>query len=250
MKNNNLKIRMANPCSEKFENFTATEKGGFCQSCQTEVIDFTNMSKEEIQDYFKDKLNQRICGRFKKEDLDYSVSHIKKMESKKYKFLGAASVIGFSLLSFLNPNSVYAQENTNKTHQVENDKKNENTNQIKEYTVKGIVSDEEGSLPSATIVLKNSTIGTETDFDGNFEFPKKLKAGDILIFSYVGYDDKKIKLTGNEIDEVILLKITLNSNNTKFEEINLGGAIAESEIYESKPTFFQRIKNIFKKKKT
>ncbi|WP_196888348.1 carboxypeptidase-like regulatory domain-containing protein [Aureivirga sp. CE67] len=248
MKNNNLKIRMTNPCSEKFENFTSTEKGGFCQSCQTEVIDFTNMSKEEIQDYFKDKLNQRICGRFKKEDLDYPVSQIKKMESKKYKFLGAASVIGFSLLSFLNPNSIYAQKNTNKTHQVETDKKHENTNQIKEYTVKGNVSDEDGSLPSASIVLKYSQIGTETDFDGNFEFPEKLKAGDVLVFSYVGFRDKEYTITGKESGEVISLEIILDSGNAFICGIELGGAIAESEIYESKPTFFQRIKNIFKKK--
>lgn len=55
-----------------------------------------------------------------------------------------------------------------------------------EITVKGIVSDENNlPLPSATIIIKGTIIGTSTDFDGVFEI--KASVGDTLQFNYVGY---------------------------------------------------------------
>ncbi|WP_231372753.1 carboxypeptidase-like regulatory domain-containing protein [Aureivirga sp. CE67] len=243
MKNRNETISVPNPCSEKFKNFTPTEKGGFCQSCQTEVIDFTNMSKEEILSYLKNR-NEKVCGYFQKEQLDTNNSKIIPLEKKpRFKYAGAASIIGFSLLSFFNPNSVYAQKNTNKTHQVES-KKQKEVKQTTKYTVKGIVSDEYEGLPSATVVLKNSTISTETDFDGNFEFPEKLKAGDILVFSFVGYRDFEYKIKRKEENETINLNIILEQ-----EYIDaVIGKVATNNVYQSKPSFFQRVKNIFKRK--
>ncbi|WP_275315178.1 MG2 domain-containing protein [Tenacibaculum bernardetii] len=51
-------------------------------------------------------------------------------------------------------------------------------------TIKGIISDESGPLPGVTIIIKGSTEGTETDFDGDFTI--KAKKGDVLVFSFVG----------------------------------------------------------------
>jgi len=52
-------------------------------------------------------------------------------------------------------------------------------------TISGIVSDGSGPLPGVNIVIKGSTIGTESDFDGKYSITAK--SGDILIFSYLGY---------------------------------------------------------------
>ena len=41
-------ITVKEPCKEKFSNFSTTEKGGFCQSCEKEVIDFTKFSDKEL----------------------------------------------------------------------------------------------------------------------------------------------------------------------------------------------------------
>ncbi|MBA4300987.1 MAG: hypothetical protein C0433_12930 [Cyclobacterium sp.] len=38
----NLSLKIPNPCSQNPRNFTPTGKGGFCQSCQKEVVDFLN----------------------------------------------------------------------------------------------------------------------------------------------------------------------------------------------------------------
>ncbi|MCX2678472.1 SusC/RagA family TonB-linked outer membrane protein [Galbibacter sp. EGI 63066] len=54
-----------------------------------------------------------------------------------------------------------------------------------EKTVTGVVTDQDGlPLPGANVVVKGTTNGTQTDFDGNYSI--KANAGDILVFSFVG----------------------------------------------------------------
>ena len=58
--------------------------------------------------------------------------------------------------------------------------------QAQEKTITGIVSDENGlALPTATILVKGTTNGTSTDFEGKYTI--KANIGDILVYTYVGY---------------------------------------------------------------
>lgn len=66
--------------------------------------------------------------------------------------------------------------------------------QSKERTVTGVVSSTDGLLPQATVMLKGTNIGIATEFDGSFTFPRKLKANDVLIVSYLGYKDRVITI--------------------------------------------------------
>jgi len=61
----------------------------------------------------------------------------------------------------------------------------------REKIISGIVVDETNTvLPGATIVIKGTTLGTSTDFDGFYSL--NAKKGDILVYSYVGYSEKEI----------------------------------------------------------
>lgn len=54
-------------------------------------------------------------------------------------------------------------------------------------------------LPGATVIIKDSSSGTSTDFDGNYSI--KAKAGETLIISFVGYATKEITVgTSSKID--------------------------------------------------
>ena len=75
-----------------------------------------------------------------------------------------------------------------------NPKITENTSSI---IIKGQVSDDEGTLPGTSIILKGSSIGVVSDDDGNYTFPKPLAIGDILVFSYLGYEKKEVKIKEN-----------------------------------------------------
>jgi TonB-linked SusC/RagA family outer membrane protein len=54
-------------------------------------------------------------------------------------------------------------------------------------TVTGVVSDKTGPLPGANIVVKGTTRTAQTDFDGKYSI--KAKAGEVLVFSYTGYEN-------------------------------------------------------------
>ncbi|WP_299361644.1 carboxypeptidase-like regulatory domain-containing protein [Winogradskyella sp.] len=69
---------------------------------------------------------------------------------------------------------------------------NASYSQTNERTITGVVSNEDGPLPGANITLEGTNVGAVTDGNGEFKFPKKLKSGDVLIFSYLGYETQKI----------------------------------------------------------
>ena len=49
--------------------------------------------------------------------------------------------------------------------------------------VSGTVSDASGPLPGASVLVKGTTKGAQTDFDGKFKL-SKVKKGDKISFSY------------------------------------------------------------------
>lgn len=120
------------------------------------------------------------------------------------------------LIALLICNPMYAQnKNTTTTSQ-----------SPQEITIKGTVSDENGPLPGANIALKGNTeVGAISDENGAFTFPKKLKPGDILVFSFLGYEMKEIKIKKN----TTFLKVVLSSD---FVEIL--GALESNKPYKSK----------------
>nr|WP_294785788.1 hypothetical protein [uncultured Flavobacterium sp.] len=60
------KVRIPNPCNEDWNKMTPNEKGKFCTVCNTTVIDFTEKLPSDIQDFFIQNENEKICGRFLK----------------------------------------------------------------------------------------------------------------------------------------------------------------------------------------
>jgi len=87
-----------------------------------------------------------------------------------------------------------------------------------EKTVSGTVTDDSGGLPGVSILIKGTTKGTDTDFDGKYSL--KVNTGDVLVFSYIGYEtverkvgasntiDVKMKEGGNILDEVVITGYT------------------------------------------
>lgn len=72
----NYKITIPKPCHEDWEKMTPNRTGRFCNSCVKSVVDFTNMEAAEIQEYFIKSQGQKVCGRFKNEQLDSVIIQI------------------------------------------------------------------------------------------------------------------------------------------------------------------------------
>ncbi|WP_082868209.1 carboxypeptidase-like regulatory domain-containing protein [Tenacibaculum ovolyticum] len=217
---NQFSLEINKPCSEKFNQFTTTELGGFCNSCEKEVIDFSKMTSQEVIYYFKKNNTKNTCGQFKKQQLTTYAP--KSQLKRKYNLIKA---FGFALLSFFSFSTANAQKGNSSTK-----KNNINIkNHQGKITVKGNVSDETGDLPGVNILLQGTSIGAETDFDGNFTFPKALKEGDVLIFSFVGMESKKVTIQDTRSAANINLKV-----NMKNDSCMLLGKVAVKKVYSSK----------------
>ncbi|EIJ37683.1 TonB-linked outer membrane protein, SusC/RagA family [Galbibacter orientalis DSM 19592] len=65
----------------------------------------------------------------------------------------------------------------------------------KAQTVSGTVSDATGPLPGANVLVKGTSNGTQTDFDGNYTLDN-VDATATLVFSYVGFTSKEVAVNG------------------------------------------------------
>ncbi len=71
-----------------------------------------------------------------------------------------------------------------------------------EIVVKGLVTDSQGTaLPGVNIVVKGTTRGTSSDFDGNFEI--SANRGDVLVFSYLGFKTQEVSVNGASLNIVM-----------------------------------------------
>ncbi len=60
----NKKIHIEKPCTVDFNSMRPDDSAKFCNHCQTKVVDFTNMSLDEIKNFFDKQTSDKICGRY------------------------------------------------------------------------------------------------------------------------------------------------------------------------------------------
>jgi len=81
--------------------------------------------------------------------------------------------------------------------------------------VTGVVVDETNSpLPGVNVVVKGTTNGVITDFDGKYSIVPKDVQTDVLQFSFIGYDTKEIKINNEKV-----INVQLTSSNLQIEEV-------------------------------
>lgn len=84
---------------------------------------------------------------------------------------------------------------------------------MEQQVITGTVFDSQGPLPGASIVVKGTTVGTQTDFDGNFTLD--LEQDDaVLVISYVGYATQEI-VVGNQTS----IDVILAEDASQLEEV-------------------------------
>ncbi|ULC58440.1 TonB-dependent receptor [Flaviramulus sp. BrNp1-15] len=85
-------------------------------------------------------------------------------------------------------------------------------------TVNGIVQDETGfPIPGANVILKGTSNGASTDFDGNFTL-NEVKIGSTISISYIGYITQEIVIANNS-----KLTIQLQEDLAQLDEVVVVG---------------------------
>ncbi|KPM33094.1 TonB-dependent receptor plug [Croceitalea dokdonensis DOKDO 023] len=73
-----------------------------------------------------------------------------------------------------------------------------------QQNVQGVVTDETGvPLLGVSIIIKGSTRGVTSDFDGNYSIPAK--PGDVLQFSFIGFEDVEITVDERTSYDVVMV---------------------------------------------
>ena len=96
-----------------------------------------------------------------------------------------------------------------------------------EKTVSGIVTDEGNlPLPGVTVIVKGTSNGTTTDFDGNYTINLS-NAQNILVFSYIGFKTQEVNV-GNQST----INVALETDLVGLDEIVIVGygAMKKSDL--------------------
>lgn len=88
--------------------------------------------------------------------------------------------------------------------------------------VSGTVSDNQGPLPGVSVIVKGTSNGTVTDFDGKYSI--KAEPNGTLIFSYIGYKTEEIAIGGRQT-----INLSLEENVSALDEVVVVGYGAQKK---------------------
>ena len=91
-----------------------------------------------------------------------------------------------------------------------------------QFNITGVVTDKKLKEPiiGASVIVKGTTYGTVTDFDGNFTL--QVSKGNVLVISFIGYTTQEIKVN----EKTRKLEVKTNSPESQWnglEEVDLPG---------------------------
>ena len=198
-----ITINIPKPCHENWESMTPTDKGRHCAACKKNVFDFTSKTDEYIVKTFLE--NNNVCGRFKPTQLNKELV-LSRKEKNNYLSFAASGLFAFLGISSLETHAQgkpkIEQVNTILIGKVNPVESNQSSSINHIY---GTITDESKlPLPGANIVIKGTSKGTISDFDGNFTI--EAKPDDILQISYLGYESREVKIS-NDVSKIILTEL-------------------------------------------
>jgi len=211
-----ITVNIPEPCHEDWNKMSPKDKGRHCAACNKTVIDFTKQTDEQIIKHLESEGN--LCGRFKKQQLNREIVLARK-DRNNYLSWAASGILA---LMSLGSQNVQAQEPPKIVHmdsvKVPQVKGKIATSILGTKLISGVVTDSTNNLPMAgvNVMVKNSTHSVETDKDGKYVI--KVKKGDVLVFSHLGFDSKELK-----INKTASINIKLENNRLEIMGEVAGG---------------------------
>jgi hypothetical protein len=252
-------VSIPEPCHEKWDEMTPTKQGRFCDVCETEIYDFTQISNRELVN--KLKKNEHICARYRKDQLDVDLyANSNTGLSRMGLLFSLTSLFAVSQPALAQGNSIINTAQQNKV-EAKDSLETKTTNPIYK-TIKGTVWDDMGPISGVSVLVKGTPNGTVTDFDGKFKLVVDASKKIVLVAGMAGESkeviivdfDKEIKITINtgRKEEVIMGIVTLKasdlgvSKTTVQEKNKLVNTNYPQQ--KTKKSIFTRIANLFRKK--
>ncbi len=199
-----IQFQIPEPCSENWNKMHSLPGGRFCDNCEKTVVDFSQMTDNELVRFFE-KNDQQLCGRFRSDQLDKEIE-LPRVQTSFQKLKSIAAIAAGLLAWNTAPaQTISPQESISivkKTKAVKGEKcqrKISNTTFSKKK-FKGIVKDQNGETLIGVNILLEKNKGTVTDIDGTFELeiPDDWESFEIT-FSYMGFETQVIEFDQKDI---------------------------------------------------
>lgn len=247
---NDLLIQIPKPCHENWDAMTPDAKGRFCGSCAKVVVDFSMMTDNEIARFLKNNTGS-TCGHFTRDQLERPIIETQLQPKRTWRYWLASIA---SLLAML--------EQSNGQNKSSSKQLDDTSNAIVvdrgqlallgkvayrpiENKVLGRVVDEQNRpLQGASILIKDSKIGTSTKADGTFALVANKKNVTVVV-SYIGYITKELLLVAN--DETKLIKLALAIDDMMMGEVIITKSTKKRKNLVEKPSLLDSLSRLVTK---
>ena len=215
-----INLDKLNPCYQNWEAMKACSGGRICNDCNKVIVDFRKMNPHEIALKHASS-SEPVCGIYAKETSKKEMEFLSIDKRIKKYALGLFTLMSVSqypeLVKANEPSIIQLIGDENRIHKDEIAKY---PNRSQDSIIIGgtVFSQERGSLepiPFATIFIKGTEKGTNTDFEGKFTlaFTKEFFERDTitLVVQYIGHSklEKRIQIKSQRIDLVLTAEYEL-----------------------------------------
>lgn len=206
MRKSPIQLSIPTPCSEAWQRMSPTDDGRYCQHCQKEVIDFTEMTDQELVSYLQQS-NGQVCGRVQEGQLDRVIMPVG--ERSGAFFPGALLA---SLLAFFHPERGKGQAVAD-TVLVDSLKPQPLPKGVLEGVVMNAVTLE--PIPSVTILLGNTQYGMYTNQYGAFRYVSQSLPDTTfdIKFTVMGYEGQVVTYNKDSVNYPIMIYLVPASLN-------------------------------------
>ena len=251
--NSITKINLSNlrHCNQVWTEMPENDLGRHCQKCSHTIIDFRTSTDSEIAEkhLFSDA---KVCGLYNKEQLQEPVKTSPTSNKANFKSIYFASISLLTSSSFAQEKTVIKTEQTDRNLCVKaevdtihsEEKVQDNSSESNSIIISGKITDENGEpLAGGNIVVKGSSIGVSTDFDGIYKLTLNQKSTSeniILVYSYIGFStlEKALDLVELQQNQIINIKLVEDYDSITSFYVTLKPPLHKR--------IWRNIKNIFK----
>lgn len=230
---------------QSWEEMAQADNGKFCTSCNKPVIDFSNFTEQQLQDFFS-KINGRICGNFRPDQINRTLS-VENNNQHKYfipqLLVSTVLTIGLTNKSVAKEIKVpIVQIQSESLFKTEANQKIIPTSSADSLNyINGKIIDNNSSepLPFARIFIKGINNNVESDAEGNFKLavPDTLIGKEItLVIAFVGYQNKEMQVSIERLPLKAEIRLTK-------ADINLRGVVVHEYYVDAteKKTIWQKL---------
>lgn len=193
-----IRLGIATPCSQNWNQMTPDSEGRFCGSCQKTVVDFTAMDDRELLQWFATRQGP-VCGRLREDQLDHNVTPLPDRAKSRWRYWNYL-IAGLLFSSEAaaqtrpaNPPTSQSLPIRPETRQLMGDTILATEKPFPTDSVRGRVTDTAGAPIASATLMYGPKKALLTDEQGRFSIPaQKVPGNQQLTITAIGYQSLSI----------------------------------------------------------